>query len=143
MLQIPLPILQPSPFCIRDDPYVGIGQEEVEAKANKNESTIANTVDTIENYSETDANGNPCTGDEDRISRNVDSNLNNDSWAPNNIPTKDTGDFKKESFNSLFCSLCHTPCYDTAAMEVHLAQHCEVQVCSFCIQNIIEKVLIF
>ena len=122
LLGITLPNLQPSP-------YIRIGQEEVEAKINNYESTIANTVDMIDDYSETDANGNPSTGDEDPISRNIDSNVNNDSWAPKNNPTKDTGDCKKENFNSLFCSLCHTPCYDTAAMEIHLAQHCEVQVC--------------
>ena len=128
LLGIPLPNLQPSPLS--NDPYVKISQEDVEAKVNKYESTVANTVDMIDNYSETDANGNPRTGDEDPISRNADSNVNNGSWAPNNNPTKDTGDYKKESFNnSLFCSLCHTPCYDTAAMEIHLAQHCEVQVC--------------
>ena len=36
----------------------------------------------------------------------------------------DTEDHAK----SLFCSLCHTPCLDAVAMEIHLAQHCEVQV---------------
>ena len=125
LLGIPLPDLQPP-----DDPHhVRIGQEEVEAKVDNCESTLAKTVDMIDNYSETDANHS--TGDEGPT-RNLDcnnSNVNNDSWAPNNNPTKDTEGYKNENFNSLFCSLCHTPCYDTAAMEIHLAQHCEVQVC--------------
>ena len=59
LLGIPLPNLQPSPLS--NYPYVRIGQEEVEAKVNKYESTVANTADMVDNYSETDANGNPRT----------------------------------------------------------------------------------
>ena len=126
LLGIPLPHFQSS--SASDNPYVSTGQEEVESKDNNCESRVANTVDMIDNYSESDPNSNPSTGDENPISRTVDPNVNNDSWASNNNPIEDTEGYKEEKFNNLFCSLCHTPCYDTAAMEIHLAQHCEVQV---------------
>ena len=126
LLDIPLPHLQSS--SASDNPYVSTGQEEVESKDNNCESRVANTVDMIDNYSESYPNSNPSTGDENPISRTVNPNVNNDSWESNNNPIEDTEGYKEEKFNNLFCSLCHTPCYDTAAMEIHLAQHCEVQV---------------
>ena len=109
LIGIPLPALLPSSdndkICNEEDNSCG--------------SIIARTAD---NYGETDTNGNHGTGDENTNFRNENTNIN--TWASNNNPEGT----EKEKLNSLFCSLCRTPCYDTAAMEVHLAQHCEVQV---------------
>ena len=110
LIGIPLPALLPSSdndkICNEEDNSCG--------------SIIARTAD---NYSETDTNGNHGTGDENTNFRN-ENNTNINTWASNNNPEGT----EKEKLNSLFCSLCRTPCYDTAAMELHLAQHCEVQV---------------
>ena len=137
-LSIPLPRLNPP-----QPAAIGYFSPQVETsnwpRADE-KGTVIDAMETSAKNDGTDDNGNNHYTQESVAFGSRNTPIPQD-WTSNNNSTGNSLKLEEEKITltseppdtedhakSLFCSLCHTPCRDAVAMEIHLAQHCEVQV---------------
>ena len=137
-LSIPLPYLNPP-----QPTAIGYFSSQIETSDWPRTDEKGVDIDAIENsakYDGTDDNGNNHYTQESAAVGSRNTHIPQD-WTSNNNSTGNSLKLEEEKITltseppdtedhakSLFCSLCHTTCRDAVAMEIHLAQHCEVQV---------------
>ena len=135
-LSIPLPCLNPPlPAAIG---YFSSQSETSDWSRADDKGTVIADIENTAKYDGTDDNGNNHYIQESVAFGSRNTPIPQD-WTSNNNSTGNSLKLEEEKITSeppdtedhaksLFCSLCHTPCRDAVALEVHLAQHCEVQV---------------